>query len=118
RHEKSSVVEPGFPGVIGLGIGAVLEMHEGDTAGAQGGATFVLVEHRKPKYVAIEGGQAIEITDLEPDGADMQRGAVGESGRGGGVRGVHGALYRHFDQSAQPGGAGLVPLRREMLVCY
>jgi hypothetical protein len=77
-HQESGVIESGFTRVVGLGGGRALEMQEGHVARAEGSAVLATVQHNKANRVAIKAGEPVEIAHLEPDRADVQRGAARE----------------------------------------
>ena len=53
-------------------------MQEGYVARAEGSAVLATVQHNKANRVAIKAGEPVEIAHLEPDRADVQRGAARE----------------------------------------
>ena len=90
RHQECGVIEARGARVVGLGVGAMLEMEERHVARAERRAVLAAVEHGKAEHVAVKAGKPGKIAHFEADRADMQRGAAREGGNGGGVGGVHG----------------------------
>src|SRR5262249_62032726 len=101
RHEECGVIKACLARIVGLGAWVVLKMNECHAASAKHGAVFVAIEHGEPEHVAVEAAHSIEVAYLEPDRADMDRGAVREGRGGRRVRGVHGKVYRDFRPLAQ-----------------
>jgi hypothetical protein len=101
RHEKRGVIEACLAGVIGLDARLMLKMNESHAAGAKRSAVRAAIEHAEAEHVAVESGHSIEVTHLEADRADMQRGAAREGGSGRRIGGVHGQVYRDCRRLAQ-----------------
>src|SRR6516165_4926996 len=104
RHEEGGVIEPRATGVVGLGVGSVLEVNEPHAAGAERAGVLGLIEDREPEYVAVEAGETVEVARLEADRPDMERSATGEGGRGGRVWGIH---RGYIDPSGKPCNSAL-----------
>src|SRR5262249_23612213 len=79
--------------------GAMLKVNQGHPAGAERCALVCVVEDGEAEHVTVEAGHAFDLAHLEPDRADMERGAVGERRDAGRVRGIHDS---YIDASARP----------------
>src|SRR5262249_16890400 len=89
RHQEGGVIEPRAAGVVGLGVGPMLEVNELHAAGAERGGVVAAIDDREPEHVAIEGGDPVEVAHRKADRADMERRAAGEGRGGGRVWGIH-----------------------------
>jgi hypothetical protein len=99
RHEESGVIETRFALIVGRGVGATLEVNQGHGAGAERCALVRAVQHAEAEHVTVEAGHAFDLAHLEPDRADMERGAVGEGRDAGRVRSIHDS---YIDASGRP----------------
>src|SRR5499426_4808824 len=104
RHQEGGVIEPRAAGVVGLGVGPMLEVNEPHAAGAERGGVLTAIEDREPEHVAIEAGDPVEVAHLKADRADMERGTTGEGGGGGRVWGIH---ESYIDPSRQARNSAL-----------
>ena len=75
--------------IVRPGIAAMLEVNERHPASAERCALVRAVQHVEPEHVTVEARNAFDVAHLEPDRADVKRGAVGEGWDTGRVRSVH-----------------------------
>src|SRR5262249_51963053 len=99
RHQEGGVIEPRAAGVVGLGVGPMLEVNEPHAAGAERGGVVTAIKDRDPEHVAIKAGEAVEVGHLKADRADMKRRAAGEGRDGGRIWGIH---KGYIDPSGKP----------------
>ena len=85
--------------IVGRSVGAILEVNNGHPTGAERGAVVPAIEDTEPEYVTVEARYGFDVAHLEPDRADMERGAVGEGWDAGRVWCVHDS---YIDASARP----------------
>jgi hypothetical protein len=80
RHQERRVIKAGFARIVRQGIRFVDQLQQGDAADAEYRNLPSVLLHGQTKYVAVVGGDAIEIADPHADGTDVDRRAA----RGGG----------------------------------
>ncbi len=99
RHEEGGVIEARLALIVGRSVAAMLEVNNGHPTGAERGAVVPAIEDTEPEYVTVEARYGFDVAHLEPDRADMERGAVGEGWDAGRVWCVHDS---YIDASARP----------------
>jgi hypothetical protein len=96
RHQEGRVVEAGLRRIVRPGVGPVLDLDQRRGADAKPSQPRRSLQHTQAEQIAVEIREPVEVARNQPDRADMQRRAAGESGRGRGVGCVHGNLYRRL----------------------